>query len=389
MFMENKIPANIESLPLLPDTPGCYWFENAEGMVMYVGKSVALRKRVASYFSHLTLTDPRENPGMQQSYIRKLECMIRFVETIGYNQTDTELDALLLEHRLIKRHRPMYNETMRHDRKSWFIRIPDDEAFPPLLTEYIDTRDTNTMGKYDIGPFFNCYALEEAQHAITNFWQLPRCGKRFTRASDAEPCMRAHLKHCMAPCSGGVEQAVYLTRIEEAARFFQGDETAAQERVQREYQIHTDNWDFERAAKIRDTFAEVSLWAKRLARLPVDWQARYIVYAKAFHENRFMAAYAAEATIRAWVYVDGLAFEKIKASEVLETLARFIASNKNQPKTLRFPATREEGGERWTALADISAVKHYAMLPASDGFNKQGLLAFLHTQAEEFLRKIE
>jgi excinuclease ABC subunit C len=382
--MKERIAFTAEEASQMPETPGCYWFEDESGNVMYIGKSICLKKRVFSYFGHLTLSDPRELANQHNAYTRKRECMIRFVKTIGYTQTETELDALLLEHRLIKQYRPMYNEVMRHDRKSWFIHIPQDEAFPPLLAEHRDVRESGTTGMYDIGPFYNRYSLEEAMQVITDFWQLPRCGKHFYACGfENEPCLRFYLKQCLAPCAGEADQTLYHGRLTDAARFFQGDGTAARERVKKELRIHTDNLDFERAAVMRDVYNALCLWVKRLTKHPLDWRARYVIYAKAFHEDCFMAAYAGEGRIQAWVYTD-----EPRLTEELEELARFIFRDGYRSKKLCFPASREEGGRLWTAMADISAVKHYIRYPANENRREQETLLFLRGHAEEFLKKI-
>ncbi|MCL2605219.1 MAG: UvrB/UvrC motif-containing protein [Defluviitaleaceae bacterium] len=391
----HRVNASADALSQLPEATGCYWFENAEGTVMYVGKSVCIRKRVASYFQRLNLTDPRESKHKIHSYIRKLETMVRFIKTIGYEQTETELDALLLEHSLIKKYRPMYNEAMRHDRKSWFITISPGETFPPLLSEYRDMREPITNDEsdgrvhassgYDIGPFYNEYTLKEALDVITGLWQLPHCGKSYDNAVKAEPCLRFHTKQCLAPCTREADPNEHLARLAEAAGFFQGNKSPAQKRVARELEQCTENMDFERAAKIRDAYATLNLWAHRLSKHPIDWRARYVVFAKTHREDRFMAAYAEEAEIKCWLYIDqGKASE---LSDKIKPLVRYAVQNDNTSE-LCFPVSREEGGQRWTALADISAVKHYIKLPIGENETEDDLLRRVNAQSAEFINRL-
>ncbi|MCL2501029.1 MAG: GIY-YIG nuclease family protein [Defluviitaleaceae bacterium] len=391
----HRVNASADTLAQLPEATGCYWFENAEGTVMYVGKSVNIRKRVASYFQRLSLTDPRESKHKIHSYIRKLETMVRFIKTVAYEQTETELDALLLEHSLIKKHRPMYNEAMRHDRKSWFITVAPDGAFPPLLSEYRDMNDPMpnsesaericASSSCDIGPFFNEYTLKEALDVITNLWQIPHCGKNHGNGVKAEPCLRFHTKQCLAPCTGEADPNEYRTRLAEAAGFFQGNKAPAQERITRELGLCTENMDFERAAKIRDAYAVLNLWAHRLSKHPIDWRARYVVFAKTHREDRFMAAYAEDAEIKCWLYID-----RGKASELsdkIKPLVRYAVQSDNT-SGLCFPVSREEGGQRWTALADISAVKHYIKLPIGENETEDDLLSRVNAQSAEFINRL-
>jgi excinuclease UvrABC nuclease subunit len=398
------------ALSALPETTGCYWFEDADGTVMYAGKSVNLRKRVASYYTRLALTDPRDNYNTVRNYTRKLECMVRFIKKIGFIETETELDALLLEHSLIKQHRPMYNEAMRHDRKSWFIHMTTEADFTPPLSRYREVSDANDAPLNEgseIGPFYNEYALNEALHAIADFWQLPRCGKTYPPKSSGEPCLRHHMKNCLAPCAGMADKTEYRQRFTEAAAFFQGERDAAHARALLEMEFHAENMDFERAAKIRDTYAAIRLWAGRLAKFPTDWYAKYVVFAKAHRETLFIATYAAEGMVKAWVYIDADSIKE--AQEVFTGLGWFILDDAEQaglcvpnslnaPNLLHVPNTAEEGKQKWAALADISAIKRYVKLPSRSTttedatvlLNKtaEEITDFLYTSALEFVDEL-
>jgi len=185
-------------LPKLPANPGCYLFRNSAGTVIYVGKAKNLRKRVASYLQK-TPADP------------KTAALIQNIGYVDYIVTDNEVEALLLENNLVKKHNPRYNTKLKDAKRYALIRVTDEE-FPRLLI----ARRRQGAGRF-YGPFVSAINRDFILATLRKIFRVRTC-KRLPKKA----CLRYHLELCTAPCIGNVEKEEYQENIRMAEEVLKG-----------------------------------------------------------------------------------------------------------------------------------------------------------------------
>jgi excinuclease ABC subunit C len=212
-----------------PRDPGVYQFHAGEA-VLYVGKAVDLRDRVASY------ADPRSE---------RIRRMVAHADRLDFAVTDTETQALLLEANLIKRHQPRYN-----------VRLKDDKSYP--LVQFTDhpiprveiTRDPNDAATV-FGPYTNKGDVEVVVKAIREIYGLRGCSDHKYDNRD-RPCLDYEMGLCTAPCTGEISVERYREDASTARRFFAGETGVLADPLRREMEQAAQNQNFERAANLRD-----------------------------------------------------------------------------------------------------------------------------------------
>lgn len=216
----------------LPDATGVYIFRDRDDRVLYVGKSISIRKRVSSYFRE------QENP--------RLRIMMRHLESIEYILTQNEKEALILESNLIKRYRPPYNVRLKDDKRYPFIKITDEE-YPRVLIVRTIGRDS---ARY-YGPFTDTGAVRRTLKLIKSLFRIRSC-----RRMDG-PCLNSQIDLCYAPCDGGISREEYREIIEKVDLFFQGRYQEVIEVLEEEMKEASERLEFERAARIRDQIESI------------------------------------------------------------------------------------------------------------------------------------
>jgi excinuclease ABC subunit C len=216
----------------LPDATGVYIFRDRDDRVLYVGKSISIRKRVSSYFRE------QENP--------RLRIMMRHLESIEYILTQNEKEALILESNLIKRYRPPYNVRLKDDKRYPFIKITDEE-YPRVLIVRTIGRDS---ARY-YGPFTDTGAVRRTLKLIKSLFRIRSC-----RRMDG-PCLNSQIDLCYAPCDGRISREDYREIIEKVDLFFQGRYQEVIEVLEEEMKEASERLEFERAARIRDQIESI------------------------------------------------------------------------------------------------------------------------------------
>lgn len=223
----------------LPDSPGVYLFKGAKGKVLYVGKALSLKKRVASYFSRETRDNKTE--ALLDAY--------QELETIG---TNTGLEALLLENTLIKKHRPRYNVCLRDDKTYPYIKITTGEPWPRALV----TRRVAEDGHSYFGPFWGGLA-RRIMRMITRHFQIRTC----TIEIDGKlprPCLYYDLHACLGPCVAGLTtKAAYDEAVRDVVLFLQGRNHELLPRLEEKMLRASGEENFEMAAAYRDAIRTV------------------------------------------------------------------------------------------------------------------------------------
>src|SRR5688572_23493416 len=193
--MDERIQKLCDKARTLPKCPGVYLMKDDKGRVIYVGKSASLRERVGSYFQPSTKLEHKK-AGL-------LEHVVDF-EVI---QTDSEVEALLAENRLIKDIQPRYNASLRDDKTFPYLMITTGEEYPGVYV----TREPQSKGVKLYGPFTSVYALKEAVTLLQKAFKFRTCHLDIREADDKRrffrPCLLYPIKQCTAPCAAKIDKA--------------------------------------------------------------------------------------------------------------------------------------------------------------------------------------
>jgi excinuclease ABC subunit C len=231
-----EIPEAVQDkLKGLPACPGCYIYRDAEGNVLYVGKALSLRSRVRSYFQKSARHGPR---------ISRLVAKVAEIETIT---VDSEVEALVLECNLIKKHRPPYNVRLRDDKSYPYITITN-EKFPRVLF----TRKVKRDGARYFGPYTSAYNVRDTLQLLHKTFPLIPCGKSWSGRQEQRPCLYFHLGRCLAPCAGLADADEYKQVVGHVEKFLQGREEGILDDLKKAMEQAVEALDFEKAAKLRD-----------------------------------------------------------------------------------------------------------------------------------------
>jgi len=218
----------------LPNGPGVYIHKDKDGRVLYVGKAVNLRQRVRSYFYK----------SVSDSKTIRLRLKVEDIETIT---TDTELEALLLEMTLIKKHRPQFNVRMKDDKRYPYIKVHWGDPFPKVTV----TRRMKRDGARYFGPYTSVWAVHQTLDLLRKIFPYLTCDRTIT-GNDERACLYFDIRLCNAPCVGNVDQAGYRLMIRQLMDFLNGrTEEIADSIGQKMHQVAL-ALDFEAAAQYRD-----------------------------------------------------------------------------------------------------------------------------------------
>jgi excinuclease ABC subunit C len=223
----------------LPDSPGVYLFKDARDRVLYVGKAKSVRKRVASHFSGRSARSAGE--------------LVSRVASIDFVGTANEAEALLLEQRFIKQHRPAFNIRLRDDKSYPYVGISLDEKFPRVYF----TRERHRPGRAYFGPFSSAKRVRETLDLLGKLFPYRTCeGPEPGRAS-GNPCLDYYIKRCQAPCVDYVSLEEYGHNIDAIVDFLSGRYRHIAGELETEMQRAADEQEFERAAAYRDRLRAV------------------------------------------------------------------------------------------------------------------------------------
>lgn len=220
-------------LSRVPPNPGCYLFKDSEKKIIYVGKAKNLRKRVHSYFQKKD-QDP------------KTRSLINALDSIEFLVTDTEVEALLLENTLIKKHQPKYNINLKDAKTYAFIELTN-EVYPRLLI----ARQKQGSGKY-FGPFISAAERDHVLQYLTRTFALRTCRKLPKKA-----CLRYHLQLCTAPCIEAISQEEYEKRIRNVRLILSGKSQELLKKLKQEMTRHSQSYDYEHALMIRNQITAI------------------------------------------------------------------------------------------------------------------------------------
>lgn len=233
-----------------PNAPGIYKMISAEGVVIYVGKAKDLKKRLRQYF--------QKNYEHSTRTKKLLEKMIN----IEFTAVDSELEAMILEHNLIKQLQPKYNVIMKDDKNYVYIKITKED-FPRIQIVRQIEKDN---AKY-IGPKTAAHKVKETLNVLKKIFPFRHCGLdieylkehqvKITKKVIKYPCLDFYIKRCIGPCIGKCTPAEYQEIIKNVEKFLEGKADDIIKDLKDKMQNHAKNHEFEKAAKLRDKIQKV------------------------------------------------------------------------------------------------------------------------------------
>ena len=223
-----------------PTSPGVYLMKDAEDRVIYVGKAVNLRSRAGSYFLAAAAEE------------RRTADLVREIADIDFLTTETEVDALLLEARLIKDIQPRYNTDLKDDKTFPYLEIFTREDYPRV--EF--TRTPQAKGTRLYGPFTSAGQLRETITVLQKIFRFRTCSLDIEEHDERwkwfRPCLLASINQCTAPCNFRISKDDYRKDIQKLRLFLDGQRTRLFRDLEKEMQQAAANLQFEKAARLRD-----------------------------------------------------------------------------------------------------------------------------------------
>ncbi len=232
-------PGLRERLAQIPDAPGVYLMMGSKDETLYIGKAISLRNRVRSYFQESAAHHPR------------ITAMVERVVDVRTIVVTNEIEALILESNLIKRHQPPFNVRLRDDKRYPYLKVTS-EPFPRVVF----TRTVKDDGARYFGPYTNAHALRELIDLIRLVFPLRTCREPID-GRRKRPCLQYHIKRCLAPCVGFQTEPQYDAMIDEVVLFLEGKQEALLARLSAQMETAAAELHYEAAAHMRDRIVQI------------------------------------------------------------------------------------------------------------------------------------
>lgn len=237
-----------EELKKLPGKPGVYIMHDANDTIIYVGKAVNLHNRVRSYFRKIVGRGPQ------------IDKMVQQIARFEYIVTDSELEALVLENNLIKEHRPKYNTMLKDDKTYPYIKVTVSEAYPRILFSRVMKKDRSRY----FGPYTSAAAVKDTIELMNKLFQLRTCNRNLPKDIGKDrPCLNYHIKQCMAPCAGYVDQETYRKNLDKALDFLNGNYGPILKELKEHMEEASERMDYEEAIRYRELWQSVKSVAQK------------------------------------------------------------------------------------------------------------------------------
>ena len=238
----------------VPTDPGVYFMLDKDGEIIYVGKAKNLKNRLRSYFFNLA------------NRTAKVMAMLEHVEDFRYIICASEVDALMTENNLIKKHKPRYNILLKDDKAYPFLRIDMKEPYP---TVNLVRKLKNDGAKY-FGPYMQSVNIRDIFDLIHTAFQVRDCKRDMSKPS--RPCLSKHLGRCLAPCAREVSEEEYKAEMNKVIEFLRGNDREVEKILREKMQAFAEQENFEVALNYRNKLAVLDkLVRKQVSSLPKDF----------------------------------------------------------------------------------------------------------------------
>ena len=238
--MKEKFKEHInEKFKYIPDNPGIYFMKDEKENIIYIGKAKSLKKRVLSYF----------NKSIKDT---KTTALVEHIADFDYILTENEVEALILEAEMTRKHKPHYNILLKDQKSFPFVAITN-EHFPRVIKAR-NVIDKNNADKYKsyFGPYVEFGKADEIIKFVIDNFKLRRCKYDFPLKKPIRPCLYYHIKKCTAPCVNLINEKDYDKTVEQASMILDGNIDKLVSNLKREMKSYAKKMEFEKAKEIRD-----------------------------------------------------------------------------------------------------------------------------------------
>lgn len=223
-------------LTKIPDLPGIYMMKDDGSQIIYIGKAKNLKKRIKQYFQ-------------SQNHAIKIQKMIENIFSFEYIITDSEIEALMLESNLIKKHKPKYNTRLTDDKSYPYIKVTIKDKFPRVYK----VREISQDGNKYFGPYTSALAVKQTIESIRNIFKIRDCNlKIITGKENTRPCLNYYINRCSGPCIGKISSEKYMENIHKILDLLNGKEEGLIGELEKRMVEASENLLFEHAAIYRD-----------------------------------------------------------------------------------------------------------------------------------------
>lgn len=317
-----------QTLSILPELSGSYQYFDKDGEIIYVGKAKNLKKRVFSYFNK-----HHDSP--------KLRVMVPQIAKIQFIVTDSEVEALILESHLIKKHKPKYNVLLKDDKKFPYFVITEEE-YPRIIVARKANKN-KIKGKY-FGPYTDSRAMYATLDLIKKLFPLKQC--KNPKFKD-RPCLYYHIGRCMAPCQRMIAPEEYKKILKNVELFLTGKQKELIDALKKEMEKYAAKEDFEKAARYRDSWLDVQKTMEHQKVVFENTNINQDIISVYYEGNLFVVSLL---QIRQGRLIDkkDFQFSNLNLSNEYEVLTTFLkeyytmASESEIPNTIVLPKVLEE-----------------------------------------------
>lgn len=301
--------------------------KNADGKVIYVGKAINLRNRLRSYFH------------ASAQHTLRTRHLVRRIADIEWIVVGSELEALILEMNLIKKHRPRYNVRLKDDKRYPYVKVHWADPFPKVTV----TRNMVNDGSRYFGPYTSVWAVHQTLDVLRRIFPYLTCDRTIT-GQDERACLYYDIKLCTAPCIGAIDQAGYRQIIDDLCQFLEGRTEPIVSRLQAEMRQASEQLRFERAAALRDQLHAIEKVVERQKVVSTDYvDSDVIAMARSDGEACVQVFFIRNGKLigREYFLLEG-AEETPDADVIAEFLKQFYDQAPNVPSQVLLPHEIEE-----------------------------------------------
>ena len=334
-----------EKVRSFPHAPGVYIMKDAAGRVIYVGKAKDLRSRAGSYFLKAAAEEHRT------------AALVKEIRDIEYIAAESEIDALLLEARLIKDILPKYNKELRDNKTFPYVEITTREEFPRVYV----TREPHSRGTKLYGPFPSSGDLHAAVSVLQKIFKFRTCNLDIHESDDRwqwfRPCLLASINQCTAPCNRRTSKDDYRRSIKRLQRFLDGGKKMLIGEMRRDMAAAAESFRYEEAAELRD---EIELLESLDRRGDLDIH----VQPEAFHVDPQKGLIGLQKVLhlpRRPRTIEGVDIAHLGGKETVASVVKFIDGFPFKPGYRRFKIRMTEGIDDFGSIHEVVARRFHRL----------------------------
>lgn len=337
--MDERIQRLSEKAKTLPKAPGVYLMKDEKGDVIYIGKAASLRDRVGSYFQAGTKLEYKKAP------------LLELVVDFDIIETDSEVEALLAENRLIKDIQPRFNARLLDSKTFPYLMVTTDDEFPGVYV----TREPRTTGVKLYGPFTSVYSLKEAVTHLQKAFKFRTCHLDIREEDDNRrffrPCLLYPIHQCTAPCAAKIPRDTYGQDIARLIKFLEGGKKAVIANLEKEMLDASKRLQFERAGRLRDEIKALQALGARGKRSDQEyWQPESFVVNPKEGVTELQAALGLAEPPR---IIEGIDIAHLQGGEMVGSKVCFIDGVPFKDGYRRFKIKHGQGNNDYLSIQEV------------------------------------